>query len=152
MKKISALILAATLLSPAAKSASESEQDDAYFKCLIARKAFTVVTPEDKKACNEAAGVVDVGDAERKKRLDALRECFLDQIVRLDDEISPVMDIARIAARGCANEYSNWVESLALFPRAKREMAKTLDTTGVDIAAPDVLSVRRYRRTKRESR
>ena len=145
------LLLCVTLLCTAfpilAATAQEDEQDRLYIQCLARRKVDPPNIPrEDSSYCLKEAGIEDPGDAARKEKGEAWRNCLIGKSVELDDGISPATDIAKAVVPFCAKEWKEYVASLAMYPRAKRAMANGLDQYGVNEGVQAVLLTRRVRR------
>lgn len=68
-----------------AGTAQEDEQDRLYIQCLIKRNVDPPnIPPEDSAFCLKLAGIEDPGEAARKERGEAWRNCVIDKSVELD--------------------------------------------------------------------
>lgn len=141
------------LVSPAvAASAEEDEQDRVYLQCLINRKVDPpVIPPEDSAFCMQEAGIEDLGDAARKDKGSAWRNCLIRKATELDDGVSPVSDISKAIIQYCPSEWKEYVATLAMYPKAKRAMASGLAQYGVNEGVQAVLLIRRTKREMQNS-
>lgn len=143
-----AIVIAAAFCSSFAQASSalEDEQDNLYLECLIKRRVDPKnISKEDNTFCMNEAGIEDPGDAKRKEKGDAWRGCLIQKAVELDDEISPVIDIANAIIVLCQNEWRDYVGSFAMYPKAKRAMANSIEKYAVNEGVQVVLLTRRVK-------
>lgn len=130
-----------------AVTAEEEDQDKAYIQCLIKKRIDPKnIPPEDSAFCMIEAGIKDPGAQERKEKGEAWRNCLINRAAELDDGISPVTDISKAIIVLCPSQWDEYVQSLWINPRAKREMAGGLTKYAVSEGVQSVLMTRRIRR------
>ena len=141
-------IMLLTFTSPVlCASVTEDEQDRAYIRCLAARNVKPPNIPrEDSAFCLKEAGIEDPGDAARRTKWNAWRDCLIDKAVELDDAVSPAPDIGRAIIISCSVQWKEYVAALAMYPSAKRAMANGLEKYGVNDGVQAVLLVRKAKR------
>ena len=143
-------IMLCVVLSSAATSAwtgsavEDEGQNHAYLNCLIAKKAYPPSIPkEDSEFCLREAGIEDPGEAVRKEKGQAWRNCLVTNAARLDDGVSPASDIARAIVQLCPSEWREYVNALWMPPEPKQEMANGLEKYSIGEGVQAVLLTRR---------
>lgn len=140
-------LCSAAVTTLAGSVAENEEQNRAYLNCLIAKKAYPPSIPkEDSEFCLRQAGIEDPGEAVRKEKGQAWRNCLVTHATRLDDGVSPASDIARAIIQLCPSEWRGYVNALWMPPEPKEEMANGLEKYAVGEGVQAVLLTRRMLR------
>lgn len=149
MSSLIHIVLCIALCSVAAtawagSSDEDEEKNHAYLSCLIHRKVYPPNIPkEDSEFCLREAVIEDPGEAVRKEKGQAWRNCLVTHAVRLDDGVSPAPDIARAIIQLCPGEWRGYVNALWMPPEPKQEMANGLERYAVGEGVQAVLLTRR---------
>lgn len=139
-----AVLCSAAVTARAGSAAEDEVQNRAYLDCLIARKAYPPNIPKEAaESCLRDANIEDPGEAVRKEKGQAWRNCLVTHAARLDDGVSPAPDIARAIIQLCPNEWRGYVNALWMPPEPKQRMMNGLEKYAVGEGVQAVLLTRK---------